>query len=34
MKIIEEAVTLETVTKYKDELFLFNEKWNIYRIRK
>ena len=25
MKIIEEAVTLETVTKYKDELFLFNE---------
>ena len=26
MKIIEEAVTLETVTKYKDELFLFNEK--------
>ena len=25
MKIIEEPVTLETVTKYKDELFLFNE---------
>ena len=25
MKIIEESVTLETVTKYKDELFLFNE---------
>ena len=25
MKIIEEAVTLETVQKYKDELFLFNE---------
>ena len=25
MKIIEEVVTLETVTKYKDELFLFNE---------
>ena len=25
MKIIEEAVTLETVIKYKDELFLFNE---------
>ena len=25
MKIIEEAVTLETITKYKDELFLFNE---------
>ena len=25
MKIIEEAVTLETVTKYKEELFLFNE---------
>ena len=25
MKIMEEAVTLETVTKYKDELFLFNE---------
>ena len=26
MKIIEEPVTLETVQKYKDELFLFNEK--------
>ena len=25
MKIIEEPVTLETVQKYKDELFLFNE---------
>ena len=25
MKIIEEPITLETVTKYKDELFLFNE---------
>ena len=25
MKIIEESVTLETVTKYKDELFLYNE---------
>ena len=25
MKIIEESVTLETITKYKDELFLFNE---------
>ena len=25
MKIIEEQVTLETVQKYKDELFLFNE---------
>ena len=25
MKIIEEPVTLETVRKYKDELFLFNE---------
>ena len=25
MKIIEEAVTLETITKYKGELFLFNE---------
>ena len=25
MKIIEEPVTLETITKYKDELFLFNE---------
>ena len=25
MKIIEESVALETVTKYKDELFLFNE---------
>lgn len=25
MKIIEESVTLETVIKYKDELFLFNE---------
>lgn len=25
MKIIEESVTLETVQKYKDELFLFNE---------
>ena len=25
MKIIEEAATLETITKYKDELFLFNE---------
>ena len=26
MKIIEEPITLETVQKYKDELFLFNEK--------
>ena len=25
MKIIEEPVTLETIQKYKDELFLFNE---------
>ena len=25
MKIIEETVSLETITKYKDELFLFNE---------
>ena len=25
MKIIEEAATLETITKYKGELFLFNE---------
>ena len=25
MKIIEEPVTLETITKYKNELFLFNE---------
>ena len=25
MKIIEESVTLETIQKYKDELFLFNE---------
>ena len=25
MKIIEEAVSLETIQKYKDELFLFNE---------
>ena len=25
MKIIEEPITLETVQKYKDELFLFNE---------
>ena len=25
MKIIEEPITLETVRKYKDELFLFNE---------
>ena len=25
MKIIEEPVTIETITKYKDELFLFNE---------
>ena len=25
MKIIEEPVTIETVQKYKDELFLFNE---------
>ena len=25
MKIIEEAVSLETITKYKNELFLFNE---------
>ena len=25
MKIIEESVTIETITKYKDELFLFNE---------
>ena len=25
MTIIEEPVTLETVQKYKDELFLFNE---------
>ena len=34
MKIIEEAVTLETVTKYKDELFLFNEKMEYLQNKK
>lgn len=34
MKIIEEAVTLETVTKYKDELFLFNEEMEYLQNKK
>ena len=34
MKIIEEAVTLETVTKYKDELFLFNEEMEYLQDKK
>ena len=34
MKIIEEPVTLETVRKYKDELFLFNEEMEYLQDKK
>ena len=34
MKIIEEPVTLETITKYKDELFLFNEEMEYLQDKK
>ena len=30
MKIIEEPVTMETIQKYKDELFLYNRKCHNY----
>ena len=34
MKIIEEPVTLETVQKYKDELFLFNEEMEYLKDKR
>ena len=34
MKIIEEPITLETIQKYKDELFLFNEEMEYLQDKK